>query len=133
MFDAYVDSKVDGNNTEYTVKLADDINAKSYSVGDKTYISETGINANSQKVVNVADGTVAKDSKDAINGGQLYDVKQEINTDLDGKANVTLNNITNEGKKVITDLADSVDDTAEVTNTDGNLTVSSKKEGNLFI
>ncbi len=26
------------------------------------------------KVTNVANGTVAKDSKDAVNGGQLFDV-----------------------------------------------------------
>ena len=57
--------------------------AKSYKVGDKTYISAAGINANDQKITNVADGSISEGSKDAVNGGQLYTVKN----DLEGKVN----------------------------------------------
>ena len=72
------DLSVDGNAT-----IKGDVTAKSYKVGDKTYISATGINANDQKITNVADGSISEGSKDAVNGGQLYTVKN----DLEGKVN----------------------------------------------
>lgn len=59
------------------------VTANSYKVGDKTYISAAGINANDQKITNVADGSISEGSKDAVNGGQLYNVKN----DLEGKVN----------------------------------------------
>ena len=59
------------------------VTANSYKVGDKTYISAAGINANDQKITNVADGSISEGSKDAVNGGQLYTVKN----DLEGKVN----------------------------------------------
>ena len=49
-------------------------------MGDKTYIDENGINANGQKVTNVADGTIAEGSKDAVNGGQLHATNQRVST-----------------------------------------------------
>ena len=52
------------------------------TVGGKTYVSPTGINANDQKITNVSDGTVGAGSKDAVNGGQLYDAKNELNTNI---------------------------------------------------
>ena len=72
------DLSVDGNAT-----IKGDVTAKSYKVGDKTYISAAGINANDQKITNVADGNISEGSKDAVNGGQLYTVKN----DLEGKVN----------------------------------------------
>ena len=58
------------------------INNSGLTVGGKTYVSPTGINANDQKVTNVADGTVGAGSKDAVNGGQLHDAKNELNTNI---------------------------------------------------
>ena len=52
------------------------------TVGGKNYVSTTGLNANDQKVTNVADGTVGAGSKDAVNGGQLHDAKNELNTNI---------------------------------------------------
>ena len=52
------------------------------TVAGKNYISPTGINANDQKITNVADGTVGAGSKDAVNGGQLHDAKNELNTNI---------------------------------------------------
>lgn len=72
------DLSVGGNAT-----IKGDVTAKSYKVGDKTYISAAGINANDQKITNVADGSISEGSKDAVNGGQLYTVKN----DLEGKVN----------------------------------------------
>lgn len=65
------------------LSVVGDVTANSYKVGDKTYISAAGINANDQKITNVADGSISEGSKDAVNGGQLYNVKN----DLEGKVN----------------------------------------------
>ena len=69
------DLSVGGNAT-----VAGDVTAKSYKVGDKTYIDQNGINANGQKVTNVADGDVAEGSKYAVNGGQLHATNQRVST-----------------------------------------------------
>ncbi|WP_308664561.1 ESPR-type extended signal peptide-containing protein [uncultured Acidaminococcus sp.] len=69
------DLSVGGNAT-----VAGDVTAKSYKVGDKTYIGQSGLNANNQKVTNVADGEVAEGSKDAVNGGQLHATNQRVST-----------------------------------------------------
>ena len=65
------------------LSVGGDVTAKSYKVGDKTYIDANGIHANNQKITNVADGSISEGSKDAVNGGQLYNVKN----DLEGKVN----------------------------------------------
>ena len=64
------DLSVGGNAT-----VAGDVTAKSYKVGDKTYIDETGINANGQKIKNVAAGT---EDSDAANYGQLRKVERRV-------------------------------------------------------
>lgn len=48
------------------------------SIGEKTYVTKDGLNANGNKVTHVADGKVEKDSKDAVNGGQLYNTNQMV-------------------------------------------------------
>ncbi|MFR5184212.1 MAG: YadA-like family protein, partial [Dialister invisus] len=67
------DVKVDSVTTGNTV-----INNNGLTVGGKTYVTNNGFNANNQKVTNVADGQVAAGSKDAVNGGQLHDAKNEV-------------------------------------------------------
>lgn len=67
------DVKVDSVTTGNTV-----INNNGLTVDGKTYVTNNGINANNQKVTNVADGQVAAGSKDAVNGGQLHDAKNEV-------------------------------------------------------
>ena len=63
---------------KYTVGMAKDITVDSVKVGDKTYVSKDGLNANGNKVTQVADGKLEKDSKDAVNGGQLYATNQLV-------------------------------------------------------
>ena len=63
---------------KYTVGMAKDITVDSVNVGGKTYVSEAGLNANGNKVTQVADGNIDKDSKDAVNGGQLYATNQRV-------------------------------------------------------
>lgn len=48
------------------------------SIGDKTYVTKDGLNANGNKVTQVADGKVEKGSKEAVNGGQLYNTNQMV-------------------------------------------------------
>ena len=72
------DLAVGGNAT-----ITGDVTANSYKVGDKTYISAAGINANDQKITNVADGSISEGSKDAVNGGQLYGVKRDLEHQVD--------------------------------------------------
>ena len=72
------DLAVGGNAT-----IAGDVTARSYKVDGKTYIDANGIHANGQKITDVADGSISEGSKDAVNGGQLYTVKN----DLEGKVN----------------------------------------------
>ena len=64
------DLSVGGNAT-----VAGDVTASSYKVGDKTYIDENGINANGQKITNVAAGT---EDGDAANYGQLRKVERRV-------------------------------------------------------
>ena len=92
--DGNIGVESDGNGT-LNVKLAKtltgldsvtagntSINNGGLTVGGKTYVSSTGINANDQKVTNVANGDVSANSKDAVNGGQLHDAKNELNTNI---------------------------------------------------
>ncbi|SPX84908.1 YadA-like family protein [Moraxella ovis] len=55
-----------------TVKVGDTL-----KVGD-VIINQDGINAGNQKVTNVADGNISKGSKDAVNGGQIYQLKADL-------------------------------------------------------
>ena len=73
------DLSVGGNAT-----VAGDVTARSYKVGDKTYIDENGINANGQKITNVAAGT---EDGDAANYGQL----RKVETRMDGVENRVTN------------------------------------------
>ena len=88
---------VDGKNTEVvvtkgtnaadiTVNLKDDITvnnvtANNLTVGPVT-INQDGINAGDKKITNVSNGTISADSKDAVNGSQLYAAKNELNTNI---------------------------------------------------
>lgn len=71
-------------NFQDTVTVAGDVTAQSYKVGDKTYIDENGINANNQKITNVAAGT---EDSDAANYGQL----RKVETRVDGVENRVTN------------------------------------------
>lgn len=67
-----------------TVSLKKDITVDSVTAGDTKMtndgltitggpsITKSGIDADDKKITNVADGIISKGSKDAINGGQLY-------------------------------------------------------------
>ena len=93
------------------------INAGGLTVGNKTYVSPNGINANDQKITNVADGNIAANSKDAVNGGQLHDTKIELNKKI-GDTKTELNNNINDAKTELTNkgLRFNADNNDEKTN-----------------
>ena len=63
-----------------TVSLKDDIAVKTIAIdGSAVGLSATGINAGDLKVTGVADGAITADSKDAVNGSQLYATNQQVN------------------------------------------------------
>lgn len=69
------DTKMDTNGvTVKDVSLTKD----GLSIGNKTYVSNEGLNANDQKVTNVEAGKISADSKDAVNGSQLFETKQLV-------------------------------------------------------
>ena len=89
------------------------INNGGLTVGGKNYVSPNGINANDQKITNVANGDVAANSKDAVNGGQLHQVKQDLgdqitNTknDLNNKIDNTKTDLINKGLRFNADNDD---------------------------
>ncbi len=55
------------------------ITADEYKVGNKVYINDSGINANDEKIVNVAPGEISSTSTDAINGSQIFGIADQIN------------------------------------------------------
>ena len=77
-----------------TVNKADNLNPDGSAKDPKktVSISNTGVNAGSNKVTNVADGEVNAKSKDAVNGSQLYSLGDTINKKIDGMGfNLTTN------------------------------------------
>ena len=89
------------------------INNGGLTVDGKNYVSPNGINANDKKVTNVANGDVAPNSKDAVNGGQLHQVKQDLgdqitNTknDLNNKIDNTKTDLINKGLRFNADNDD---------------------------
>jgi len=93
------------------------INAGGLTVGGKTYVSPNGINANDQKITNVANGDVAANSKDAVNGGQLHDAKSELNKNI-SDTKTELNKNIGDAKTELTNkgLRFDADNNAEKTN-----------------
>ena len=79
---------VANGNDKLEIKLAKDIKVDSVKAGDTTInndglkiadgpsVTKAGIDAAGNKISNVGDGDVSKDSKDAVNGSQLYEVKE---------------------------------------------------------
>lgn len=79
---------VEAGSTNVTTKVTDgkvtvDV-ARDQNLDSTTYggvkISTTGLDSGNKKIINVADGEINATSKDAINGSQLYNALQNINT-----------------------------------------------------
>ncbi|MFC1020034.1 YadA-like family protein [Pasteurella multocida] len=74
--DVKFDSVIAGNDTDGGTKIDKDgltfVNKDGNKVENSPSITKTGIDAGNQKVTNVQNGNITKDSKDAVNGGQLF-------------------------------------------------------------
>lgn len=58
-------------------------------------ITKSGVNAGNKKVINVDDGAVSLNSKDAINGGQLFQTNQQVTSNTSNISTNTTNIGTN--------------------------------------
>ena len=65
--------------------VASDYSTKAIMLGENGTTISGGLNVAGSKITGVADGTIAAGSTDAVNGSQLNDVKNSINTDISNK------------------------------------------------
>lgn len=98
---------------------------------DKATVTKADVNGVDTYTVSVkADGAVADGNENIVNGGTVYNAlqaqKNEMNTALDGKANIGLDNITDNGKTVVRSLAQEAVKVVNGTNT----TVTEGADGN---
>ena len=82
------------------------INSGGLTVGGKTYVSPNGINANDKKITNVANGDIAANSKDAVNGGQLHEAKTELNKNIADTKTALNKNISDTKTELNKNIAD---------------------------
>ena len=102
-----------GANGNVEVSFNDNLNVKNVTtdrvqVANGPSMSKDGINAAGKAISNVANGNVAADSKDAVNGGQLYDTAKSVAdvigggaTVKDGKVVAGQNGIGNTGQNTV--------------------------------
>ena len=88
-----IQTQVSGDGT-VTIGLKKDLNVNSVTAGDSKIddngltinggpsVTKTGIDAGNKKITNVADGTIGAGSKDAINGGQLHNIVNNLNSNI---------------------------------------------------
>ncbi|MDC4264913.1 trimeric autotransporter adhesin Ata [Acinetobacter baumannii] len=125
-------------STNYEVATKKDLTLNSVTTGDSVLnhngltikdgpsITKDGINAGSKKITDVANGVIAQNSKDAVNGGQVHHISNSIKTSIGGNTvvnpdgSLTTNNIGGTGKNNINDAIKSVDE--KVTNGVNDLT-----------
>ena len=129
------------DGTKLNVKLKKDVNLGpngSLTINGKTYVNKDGLNANGQKITNVANGTA---NSDAVNFGQLKDavaagktiLKDGKNTTVEGEgtvANPYKVNVNDDlvlGKKG----ADGKDGSIGVNGKDGSAVVINGKDGSI--
>ena len=102
-----------GANGNVEVSFNDNLNVKNVTtdrvqVANGPSMTKDGINAAGKAISNVANGNVAADSKDAVNGGQLYDTAKSVAdvigggaTVKDGKVVAGQNGIGNTGQNTV--------------------------------
>ena len=102
-----------GSNGNVEVSFNDNLNVKNVTtdrvqVANGPSMSKDGINAAGKAISNVANGNVAADSKDAVNGGQLHETAKSVAdvigggaTVKDGKVVAGQNGIGNTGQNTV--------------------------------
>ncbi|EPK8679189.1 trimeric autotransporter adhesin Ata [Acinetobacter baumannii] len=125
-------------STNYEVATKKDLTLDSVTTGDAVLnnngltikdgpsITKDGINAGGKKITDVANGVIAQNSKDAVNGAQVHHISNSIKNSIGGNTvvnpdgSLTTNNIGGTGKNNINDAIKSVDE--KVTNGVNDLT-----------
>ncbi|MGQ1267594.1 trimeric autotransporter adhesin Ata [Acinetobacter baumannii] len=125
-------------STNYEVSTKKDLTLNSVTTGDSVLnnngltikdgpsMTKDGINAGGKKITDVANGVIAQNSKDAVNGGQVHHISNSIKNSIGGNTvvnpdgSLTTNNIGGTGKNNINDAIKSVDE--KVTNGVNDLT-----------
>ncbi|ENV08660.1 hypothetical protein F966_02775, partial [Acinetobacter higginsii] len=114
--------KVNNTGNNVTVDLAKDIKVDSVQAGNTTLnnngltikdgpsVTQSGIDAGNKKITNVAEGSIAKNSKDAVNGSQLHDMLGD-GAFVGGDGN-TITNIGGTGATNINDAISSINQKA---------------------
>ena len=129
------------DGTKLNVKLKKDVDLGpngSLTINGKTYVNKDGLNANSQKITNVADGTV---NSDAVNFGQLKDavaagktiLKDGKNTTVEGEGTVANPYKVNVNDNLVLGRkgADGKDGSIGVNGKDGSAVVINGKDGSI--
>lgn len=81
-----------------------DQNAVKYDDSSKSKVTLGG-GENGTTITNVKDGSVAKDSKEAVNGGQLYEVNENVTNNTNEITKIKEGDFTDTSKTVIKNLA----------------------------
>ena len=129
------------DGTKLNVKLKKDVNLGpdgSLTINGKTYVNKDGLNANGQKITNVADGTV---NSDAVNFGQLKDavaagktiLKDGKNTTVEGEGTVANPYKVNVNDDLVLGRkgADGKDGSIGINGKDGSAVVINGKDGSI--
>ena len=129
------------DGTKLNVKLKKDVDLGpngSLTINGKTYVNKDGLNANGQKITNVADGTV---NSDAVNFGQLKDavaagktiLKDGKNTTVEGEGTVANPYKVNVNDDLVLGRkgADGKDGSIGVNGKDGSAVVINGKDGSI--
>ena len=72
-----------GNGAKVTDKATNSVAIGAGSVADRPNTVSVGSEGHERVITNVAPGLIAKDSTDAVNGGQLYAVEQKVDTNTE--------------------------------------------------
>ena len=129
------------DGTKLNVKLKKDVNLGpdgSLTINGKTYVNKDGLNANGQKITNVANGTA---NSDAVNFGQLKDavaagktiLKDGKNTTVEGEGTVANPYKVNVNDDLVLGRkgADGKDGSIGVNGKDGSAVVINGKDGSI--
>ena len=110
------------------------VNNNGVSIANGPSMTATGINAGNEKITNVADGEIAANSKDAVNGSQLHKVKTDLETavtaaktEVEAGENVTVTTKTGAGKQTIYTVS-AKDTSASVSNGSDMIKVEAEAE-----
>ena len=125
---------VNGNTVYQAIKDKADKTDITNAVKNKADVNAGNVTGENKKAwqEKLGDGKIAAGDKGLVNGdtvnNAINNIKKDVNTSLDGKADTDLKNITNDGKTVIKNIAK--DSVKVVDGTNTTVTETTDKDGN---